>query len=392
MRGTSEVIRVLHVVGVMNRGGVETLIMNLYRKIDREKIQFDFLTHHDVEGAYDNEIKSLGGRIYTVPYGIKTLHFRYIKALRRFFKEHTEYKIIHSHMSDAAGIIAKVGKEFNIPVRIAHSHISNPNHSVFQKIYLQGYSRRLINSNCTHCFACSDEAGKYLFKNRIVNRDYSIIKNAIDLEKFYPNKDKKEDKLFLTNDLDKVLIGHVGRFEKQKNHEFLIDIFFEFNKIVPNSELFLIGGGALGDEGTKTMIEKKVFNLGLTNKVKFLGVRNDVDKIMKALDLFVFPSLYEGLPLTLVEAESTGVSCIVSDTITKEIDLGLKNFKFANINDIEDWIKKMLQLLSINDIDRKECNTTVKNAGYDINDLVDKLQSFYLKCLKVDNLIMEKVI
>lgn len=372
-------IRVLHSVGVMNRGGAETLIMNIYRNIDRSKVQFDFLTHHNIEGAYDKEIRSLGGRIYNVPYGVRTLHFGYVHALNKFFNEHKEYNVVHSHMSDASGIIAEVARKNNVKTRIAHSHIANPKHSFLQKIYLQGYAKSLIPNNCNYYFACSKEAGRYLFSNKRIINKFEVIKNSIDIDKYLPNYEVRSEvrkKLNIENDF---VLGHVGRFQEQKNHLFLIDIFYEVLKRKPNAKLLLVGGGALGDEGTKNKVKERIREKRIVDKVVFLGVRSDVNRLMQAFDVFVFPSLYEGLPLTLIEAQTVGIGCAISDTITKDVDLGLGNLEFISLDNINEWVEKIITLEKKRVINKEKCRKTVENNGYDIKKVAKYLEEFYIK-------------
>ena len=379
MDNNDKPIRVLHSVGVMNRGGAENLIMNIYRNIDRSKVQFDFLTHHNIQGAFDDEIRSLGGKIYTVPYGVKSLHFRYINSLNNFFKEHKEYNIVHSHMSDASGLIARVAKKNGVKVRIAHSHIANPKHSFLQKLYLQGYSKKLIPNNCNVYLACSKEAGKYLFSDKRIIDKFKVIKNSIDIDKYLPNEEirrRVRKELDVENDF---VVGHVGRFQKQKNHSFLIDIFYELLKVKPNAKLILVGGGALGEEGSKGEISNKIKEMGLSSRVIFLGVRDDVDKLMKAFDIFVFPSLYEGLPLTLVEAQTTGVGCVISDVITKEVEFNMGKLEFVSLNNTDEWVERIITLGSKRIIEVDKCRNYVENNGYDIKKTAKYLEEFYIQ-------------
>ncbi|MTP79574.1 glycosyltransferase [Turicibacter sanguinis] len=372
-------IRVLHCVGVMNRGGAETLIMNIYRNIDRKKVQFDFLVHHQIPGAYDDEIRALGGNIYYVPYGIKSLHFRYIEALKKCFKNHKEISVVHSHMSDASGIICSIAKKAGIPVRIAHSHIANPNHNLIQKIYLGGYSRTKISESCTHYFSCSKGAGEYLFNKSINDMHLKIIKNGIDIKAFLPDKEigeKIKSELDITN---KIVFGHVGRFEKQKNHLFLLEVFSEIYKKNPNTVLLLVGGSALDNDVNKKKIEMRIIELGIVDGVKLLGVREDVNYILKAVDLIIFPSLYEGLPLTLIESQVSGVKCLVADTITKEVDLGIGGIEFLPLNNQRAWIDKVEELLnSIHSPSKEFIREKVIESGYDIIQTAKWLECFYI--------------
>lgn len=316
----AEPIRVLHVVTHMNRGGLETMIMNYYRHIDRTKIQFDFLTHRDGKKDYDDEIQKLGGKIYHLP-PLNPLDKKgYLKKLDDFFREHSEYKVVHSHLDCMSAYPLRAAKKYGVPVRIAHSHNTSQERNL--KYLIKLYSRSLIPKYATDLFACGEEAGKWMFKNR----SFVVMRNAIDAQKFVYNSEVAKQKREELGIEDKFVLGHVGRFNLQKNHEFLIEIFNEVCKRNENAVLLLAGTGELEEK-----IHEKVRNLGLNEKVMFLGVREDIPELMQAMDVFVFPSLFEGLPVTLVEAQAAGLPCVVSGTITKEIDI-IENMRFLDIN------------------------------------------------------------
>lgn len=268
-------IRVLHVVTYMGRGGLETMLMNYYRHIDRSKVQFDFLVHREFEADYDEEIKSLGGRIYhvsrLVPWSRK-----YKAELRRFFRTHSEYKIVHVHQDCLSSVALQCAKECGIPVRIAHSHNSNQDKNI--KYLFKRYYMRKIPETATELFACGKAAGDWMFGGKT----YRLLPNAIAAEK-YIYEEEKAKKIKKELGLEKnIVIGHIGRFNPQKNHKFLIDIFekcFEKNQKV---RLMLIGDG----EGRKE-IENKVKERGLQDNVIFMGVRRDVPELLQAMDVFV---------------------------------------------------------------------------------------------------------
>ena len=292
-------IRVLHVVNIMNRAGLETMIMNLYRNIDRTKVQFDFLTHNTNSGDYDDEIKELGGRIFTVAsrrLGI----MKNRRQLMEFFKKHTEYKIIHVHVSSLSYITPlKIATKANVPTRVIHSHSSRPPKGSIHKV-LHMFNQRKINKYATNYFACSDVAAMWLYGNGLYYKlDIKLINNSINaMEYSFDTKirERIRKELDISN---KLVVGHIGRFQEPKNHKFLIDIFKKIHNFYPNSALMLLGNGELEDE-----IRRKVKKLGLEKSVMFMGVRSDVPNLLQAMDIFVFPSLYEGLPLTLVEAQA----------------------------------------------------------------------------------------
>jgi glycosyltransferase involved in cell wall biosynthesis len=361
-------IRVLHVVVNMNRGGAETLLMNLYRNIDRTKIQFDFLTCK--EGIFDGEISDLGGKVYRIPYVTEVGHFQYGKILEEFFKSQLEYKIVHSHLDKMSGLVLKAAKKAGIPVRISHSHNTSSEGNMAAKLY-KGYIGQMINSNATFYYACSQVAGEWLFKGRA--KSASILKNGIDIDHFkYSPQTRREIRKELHLSENDIVFGHVGRFAHQKNHEFLIDVFAEFCKGENDSILLLVGDGPLREE-----IEKKTFDLKINNKVKFLGVRSDIPRILQALDLFMFPSLHEGLPVSLIEAQGAGLPCFISDQVSKEVDMGLNLVQFLPLNNKSLWIERIKKRLSI--LDSRELNLEpLKQKGYNIKDSASQLEKFYL--------------
>jgi glycosyltransferase involved in cell wall biosynthesis len=350
----------------MNRGGAETLLMNLYRNIDRTKIQFDFLTCK--EGVFDGEILDLGGKVYRISYVTEVGHFQYGKSLEEFFKSQFEYKIVHSHLDKMSGLVLKAAKKAGIPVRISHSHNTSSEGSMAAKFY-KWYIGQLINSNATNYYACSQIAGEWLFKNRSV----SILKNGIDIDQFrYSSEARKKAREELNLSENTIVFGHVGRFAHQKNHDFLIDVFAEFCKSENDSFLLLVGDGPLRKD-----VEKKVFDLKINNKVKFLGVRSDIPRILQALDIFIFPSLHEGLPVSLIEAQGAGLPCFISDQISKEVDMGMNLVEFLPLNNQKIWIERIKKRKSI--IDRSKLNLgPLKQKGYNIKDTTSQLEEFYL--------------
>lgn len=362
----AEPIRVLHVVTHMNRGGLETMIMNYYRHIDRTKIQFDFLTHRDGKKDYDDEILKLGGKIYHLPPLNPFDKKGYLKKLDDFFREHPEYKIVHSHLDCMSAYPLRAAKKYGVPVRVAHSHNTSQERNL--KYLVKLYSRSLIPKYATDLFACGEEAGKWMFKNR----PFIVMRNAIDAEKFVYNSEVAHQKREELGIGDKFVLGHVGRFNLQKNHEFLIDVFNEVCKQNENAVLLLVGTGELEEK-----IREKVRDLGLNEKVMFLGVREDIQELMQAMDVFVFPSLFEGLPVTLVEAQAAGLPCVVSGTITKEIDI-VENMRFLDINGtISEWVKEIEKKRER----EKETYRMIEEAGFDIKKNAEWLTEQYQRKL-----------
>lgn len=360
-------IRVLHVVVNMNRGGAETLIMNLYRNIDRSKVQFDFLTYR--EGIFDSEIKELGGTIHRIPYINEVGHFRYIKSLNQFFSKNNDYTIVHSHLNRMSGFVLRAAKKNGIRYCISHSHNTGGEGGILAKGY-KWYSGLFIPFNSDYAFACSKAAAKWLFGRKA--NEATLLNNGIEPEMFLYQPDVRRMKRKELGISDQFVIGHVGRFTKQKNHKFLVEIFAGFVKRNPNSILLLCGNGILQND-----IEKRVKELNIQDKVKFLGVRSDIHQLLQAFDLFLFPSLHEGLPVTLIEAQASGIPCIISDEITREVDLGVDLMKFLKLANKDLWVAE-LEKFMIKKINRDTPKLKVlKERGYDIKNTAKSLQDFY---------------
>jgi glycosyltransferase involved in cell wall biosynthesis len=361
-------LRVLQVVVNMNRGGAETLIMNLYRNIDRSKIQFDFLTCK--EGAFDSDIIDMGGEIYRIPYITDVGHFKYVKELDEFFGLNRKYKIVHSHMDKMSGLVLRSAKKAGIPIRISHSHNTSSEGGMGAKLY-KWYAGNFILPNATNLFACSNYAAEWLFKE--MSHSTEILKNGIESERFaYSAQIREEIREELNLDKNIFVLGHVGRFAHQKNHTFLIDVFAKFNKVKKDSVLILVGDGPL-----RLKAEKQVMDLKLKNKVKFLGIRNDIDRMLQAFDVFVFPSLHEGLPVSLIEAQGSGLPCLISENISQEVDLGDHLVEFIPLDDKNQWVQKLKGLVS-RKINRKRMENSISIRGYDIKQTADYIEDFYL--------------
>lgn len=380
-------IRILHIVGIMNMGGLESLIMNIYRKIDRSKVQFDFLVTREDTGIFDSEIRSLGGKIYNVPHMSKVGYKKYTNTLYKFFKEHSEYKIVHCHRDALCSIYLKQAKKANIPIRIAHSH----NIRLAESKDIKGMLITIVKKCCmpftvknaTDYFACSKEAGKWLFGNNIDGK-LIIINNGIDVEKYIYDRDKfniERSKLKVSDET--LLIGHVGRFDIQKNHDFLINMVNELNKEMEDFKLCLVGDGPL-----KSEVEGKVKRIGLQDKVLFLGIRNDVNELMKSFDIFAFPSLFEGLGIVLIEAQATGLKCIVSDQVPKEADMQVDLLEYLTIKETSIWVEKIKSInKNIQNIRKNRFSNyqKIKSNGYDICNTTAYLQNFYIEKYKFIN-------
>lgn len=269
-------------------GGVESVVMNYYRNIDKSKVQFHFICDEDSTDIPYEEIEKLGGKVIIVPPYQKL--FKYQKELYKVFKENN-YKIVHSHINALSVFPLRVAKKAGVPIRIAHSH-STSNKKEWKKNIVKNILRPFSKLYANKFFACTKHAGEWLFGKKIIERkELNVINNAIDLKKFEFNEKTRED---LRKELgikeDTLIIGHVGRFMKQKNHEFLIEVFKELIKKNDNSILMLIGQGPLLND-----MKQKVRDLKIEDKVKFMGQVTDVEKYYNIMDVFLFPSIYEGL-------------------------------------------------------------------------------------------------
>lgn len=364
----SKPIRVLQVFASLDRGGAESMIMSLYRSMDRDKVQFDFVVNeNEGEYSYESEIRELGGRLFYVPIYKISNFSSYKKAWESLLKEHPEWYIIHGHHTSTAFICLSIAKRLN-RVTIAHSHTAGGELKIksLLKIIMR-YPLRYISN---HLFSCSLLAAKWMF-----GKHYSsthIINNTIDTQKFVFNEHIRIDERNKMKVENKFVIGHVGRFDTAKNQSFLVDIFKEINKKNLSTVLILVGDGRL-----RHSIEQKVKDLGLGDSIIFTGVRSDIPQLLQVFDIFVFPSIYEGLPVTLVEAQASGLPCIISDTITEEVKI-TNQVEFISLDQSpEYWAEQVLKYA--NGYERKSTYEEICKSGYDIKEKVKWLEDFYIE-------------
>lgn len=359
-------IRVLHVVTHLGRGGLETMIMNYYRKMDLSKIQFDFLVQGDKIYGYEGEIEKLGGKIYRIKPINHFFPYEFEKNLYKFFKEHKEYQIVHSHINSFSKYVLKAAKKVGIKNRIAHSHIALTNKGI-SDLY-KNITKIGINKYTTKRFACSKEAGKWLYGNG----EFEVLPNAIEIENFYYNEKLREEYRKKYGVEDKFVLCNIGRFTEQKNHIFLFEILKEINK-KKDAVLILIGDGNLKDE-----YQRKLRELEIEDKVIFTGVVNNVHEVLNAADTFVFPSKFEGLGIVLIEAQANGLKCYASDNIPKEVNI-TESVKFISLNNnAEEWANEILN----GKFERTVNIEKIKASGYDINESAKKLQKYYMEVIK----------
>ncbi len=365
-------IRILHVVGSMDRGGAETMLMNLYRKMDRETIQFDFVVHGRDKGDFDEEILSLGGKVYHMPRYNGRNHFIYVKRWHQFFLTHPQYSIVHGHIRSTAAIYLKLAKEYG-RVAIAHSHSTSSRGNLVERV-VKKVMQYPIRHIADYFFACSKEAGIWLFGGKACQgRNFKVLSNAIDSEKFAFSEEtrgKVRKELGIGGDF---VVGHVGNFDPVKNHGFLIDIFNCLCKKEAACSLLLVGGG---DMALQRKVAEKARDMELSEKVMFLGKRDDVDVLLNAFDIFLFPSIHEGLPLVVVEAQANGLMCLLSDGISKEVAI-TENVCFTSLEEApEAWVGKILPYME--GYERRGMQGVIRKAGYDANAVAKWVARFYL--------------
>lgn len=372
MKKKEEPIRIAQIVGKWLGGGVEAVVMNYYRHLDHDKIQFDFICDDDSTNIPYDEIEKLGGKVILIPPYQKV--FKYQKELRRVLRD-GKYKIVHSHINTLSVFPLYAAKKVGVPVRIAHSH-STTNKKEWKKNLLKQVLRPFSKKYATNYMCCSELAGRWLFGDKAYDEGkVYLLNNAIDLDKFkYDEKIRSNKRKELGINEDTLVIGHIGRFVAQKNHTFLIDIFNQFHKKEKNSILLLAGQGPLQEE-----IKNKVRELGLDDSVRFLGQRNDANELYQAFDVFLLPSLYEGLPVVGVEAQASGLLCFFSDDMTKETKV-LDSTVFMSLSNADyEWAEEILKSLKM--YKRYDTGKKISKYGFNISKEVVKLFRFYDKLI-----------
>ncbi|MGN0634731.1 MAG: glycosyltransferase family 1 protein [Acutalibacteraceae bacterium] len=365
-----EPVRVLHVLHSMNCGGAETLLMHLYRNMDTDKVQFDFLVNVFDEMFYEKEIGALGGRIYRMPFLTKVTPPVYEYQLYKFFKLHP-YTVVHSHLETTTGLILRAARRAGVPVRVAHSHNSRFTRTGITALpenMFKAYCRTKIVPNATKLYGCSELANTWLYGKHAPQSE--LLNNGIDTAAcaFDPRvRAQMRSGLHLG---DSKVFGHVGRFNDQKNHTFLIDTFAAYCKAEPNSVLLLVGEGVL-----EPQIRAQAQAAGVADSVRFLGLRKDVPQLLQAMDVFLLPSKFEGLPLVLVEAQAAGLSCLAADTVSPMADLSAGYFRFVPLES-EAWVQAMGEA----PVERSaDAAPIVAARGFDSRTQARKLQDFYLQ-------------
>ncbi|MCX4338417.1 MAG: glycosyltransferase family 1 protein [Lachnospiraceae bacterium] len=389
-------IRVLHVLGGVGLGGAESRIMDLYRQMDRDEIRFDFLVHSsavkkgfltvfqeddttarpDQNGGgirkpqfYDEEIKSLGGHIYALPKFNVYNYFSYKKAVTSFFATYHEFQAVQGHMTSTAAIYLPIAKRFGIPMTVAHAR--NAGVVKGPKGIATRFFRRGLAKKADVLFACSKIAGEDVFGTDAMKQGrVKIIHNAIDVQRFAFDEKKRQETREALKITDKLVLGHVGRFDYQKNHPYLLEVFAAVYQKRSDAVLLL-----LGDGGARQAMEERCRELGIAERVKFLGNRKDTERYYQAMDVFLLPSFFEGLPGVLVEAQAAGLACIVSDTVTREAE-ATDLVTWLSIDEPpERWAEEVLKQAAYV---RRNTAKELTEAGFDVRTQAQGYRRFYL--------------
>ncbi len=362
--------RVLQVLGGTQLGGAESRVMDLYRHMDREKIQFDFCVHSHGPGFYDAQIEELGGRIYRVPRFRVTNWTAYRKAWKDFFREHPGYLAVHGHMTSTASIYLPIAKAAGVPLAIAHARSAGVDPG--PKGWMTRFLRRDLGKKADLCLTCSRLAGEAVFGKPLCEAGrVRTIPNAIDAAAFaFRDTLREQKRRQLQIAPEEFVIGHVGRFGHMKNHAFLLEVFAQIRERIPRSRLLLVGTGGLLEE-----TRQRAAGLGVEQAVIFAGSQSAVAEYYMAMDFFVFPSIFEGLPGSVIEAQASGLRCLVSDSVTPEALITPLAAAMSLSREAEEWADYVVEK---RDYDRKDMTEAVRGAGFDVQDQVKALEQIYL--------------
>ncbi len=368
-------VKVLYFIDRLRHGGIQQFCLENIKHMDRNKLQIDFLLLDDgVSYPLEEEIKKLGCKITKIDAWLNKPwdYLKHKKNIEKFFQQHHDYKVIHMHSSSKNYMVLKYAKKYGIPIRIVHAHSVTFQTKNKLKQLLGNVLKKPLKKYATNYFACSNSAGKWLYgKEEIAKGNVTIIHNGIEYARFKPNnKIRKQIRNELNISAEELVFGNVGRFDRVKNHTFLIDIFNEIQKIKPTSKLLLIGTGPLEED-----IKDKVKKLNLEDKVIFTGFASNVNEYMQAMDVFIMPSLYEGLPITAIEAQAAGLPCFISkDVITTEVKI-TEGLRFISLSaPPQKWATEICNF----NLKRRNNKKQLKNKNYLIEDTANELQKFYI--------------
>lgn len=366
-----EPIRVLHNIASLHFGGAQAFLMNVYNNIDREKVQFDFVVTPEEKKDLYEQVEQMGGRIFVCPKYTGKNHFAYCRWWNDFFAEHPEYHVIHGHVRSTASIYLKIAKKYGL-VTIAHSH-STSNGSGISAI-VKNIMQLPIRHTADYLFACSDKAGKWLYGEKATKQpNYRMIPNGVDLKRFAFHEEKRRqmrNQLKITEDT--FVVGHIGRITVPKNHQFLVELFAAYHTENPKSRLLLVGDGELFEA-----VQQQCTQLGIREAVIMVGSKTNTEDYYQAMDIFVFPSLWEGLPVSVVEAQANGLVCLLSDVITRDVDL-TDQVKYLSLNEKSRWINEIARACP-----KPRTAATPENRRklqpFDASVVAKQLQDFYLE-------------
>ena len=352
--------------------GMTSVILNYYRNMDKSNMQIDFVVPNDISTEYRKELEKNHSNIYCIPRNSNPIKYQW-RLYKVMKKNH--YDIVHVHGNSALMLLDILpAKMANIPIRIVHSHNTTCSHMKVHKILLP------IFKKCyTHAYACGRDAGKWLFGTE----QFVELKNGIDLKKYKFNPSIRDQHRKKINAGSRVVIGHIGNFIEQKNHTFLLDWYAELIKEDTNYLLLLISDGVLME-----LMKKKVHQLGIGNNVLFLGKTTEVQNYLQAMDIFVLPSLHEGLPVVLVEAQASGLPCVVADTVSQEADI-TGSLKFLPITDRKTWVKTIKDFVKLqyNRGEKSiEWQKKISIAGYDITQNANTMRKLYINYINKDSI------
>lgn len=370
----SKPIRILHVLNSLNRGGAETMLMNYYRKIDRSRFQFDFVVHDTNPGAYADEVRRLGGHIYYVPKFMGYNFLACIRAWQKIFREAKDDRIVQGHMPSTAGLYLTLAR-LNGRLAIVHAHSDDrANEDGLGRRIARKILYRLTRKVAQRFYGCSKRAGEARYGKAIVESEaFALWHNAIDYERFAFHKEVRDStRRRLGVSADTFVVGHVGRFTWAKNHEFLLQLFAEFHKKHPNSCLLLVGDGEL-----RNKVEQQIQDLNIYESVIMTGAVDNVEDYMAAMDIFVFPSHYEGLPTVNVEAQVSGLTCLISDRVTKEVCIATGSVIFLSLTDESMWLAELEKKQNFRN--RLFSSMVSQNRDYDIEQAVRWVEKEYMR-------------
>jgi len=364
-------VRVVHVVNRMDRGGIETFLMRVYRNIDRERVQFDFLVHRSGEGIYDAEIRELGGRIHQIEFSYNPFRLRqYRKQLSNFFKSNKEYRTVHSHLNAFNGIVLDIARKCGVPNRVAHIHARSSGSRIREPIW--NIIKMRGRTSFTERYACSVDAGRWAYG---VRRKFSVVKNGIPVSSFGFDKIQRNTLRQSFPIEDRFCIGHIGAFRESKNHDFLLDLMI-YLKNVSDREflLFLVGTGPKFEE-----IKRRIGELGLESDVILRGDVSDPENYYSMFDMFCLPSINEGLGIVAIEAQASGLPCVFSTGVPKEVivtDLAVRLPLLGNSN-VKEWAEQIQVFAGLKN--NRSILPTRELEEFDICETARKLQDYYLE-------------